>query len=103
MRTLDMLKQLAEQKVAGPTPSFTGLHLAEAIEIIGRELIGRLGLSERLGLGEGRPSLGSKACQHLKARMRANGQGANCKLLVQTWTKLGPRCSLAPLQSLSPH
>jgi len=53
MRTLDMLKQLAEQKAAGPTPSFTELHLAKAIETIGRERIGRLGLSERLGLGEG--------------------------------------------------
>jgi len=48
-----MLKRLAEQKAAGPTPSFTELHLAKAIEIMGRERIGRLGLSERLGLGEG--------------------------------------------------
>jgi hypothetical protein len=53
MRSLGMLKQLAEQKAPGPTPSFSELHLAKAIEIIGRERIGRLGLSERLGLGEG--------------------------------------------------
>ena len=53
MRTLDMLKQLAGQKAAGPTASFTELHLAKAVEIIGRERIGRLGLSERLALGEG--------------------------------------------------
>jgi hypothetical protein len=53
MRTLDVLKQLAEQKAPGPTASFTELHLAKAIEIIGRERVGRLGLSEKLGLGEG--------------------------------------------------
>ena len=44
---------MAQQKAAGPTPSFTELHIAKAIEIIGRKPIGRLGLSERLGLGEG--------------------------------------------------
>jgi len=48
-----MLKQLAEQKAPGPIPSFSELHLAKAIDIIGRERIGRGGLSERLGLGEG--------------------------------------------------
>ena len=53
MRTLDTLTRLARQKAAGPTPSFTELHIAKAIEIIGREPIGRLGLSEKLGLGEG--------------------------------------------------
>ena len=53
MRTLGMLRQLAEQKAAGPTPSFTELHLAKAIEIMGRERVGRIGLSGRLGLGEG--------------------------------------------------
>jgi hypothetical protein len=53
MRSLGILKQLAEQKAPGPTPSFTELHLAKAIEMIGREPIGRIGLSERLGLGEG--------------------------------------------------
>jgi len=53
MRTLDVLKELSEQKAAGPTPSFTELDLAKAIEIVGRERIGRFGLSERLGLGEG--------------------------------------------------
>lgn len=53
MRAFDMLRQLAEEKAAGPTPSFTELHLAKAIEIIGQERIGRCALSERLGLGEG--------------------------------------------------
>jgi hypothetical protein len=53
MRGLGTLKQLAEQKAAGPTPSFTELHLAKAVEIVGREQIGRGELSERLGLGAG--------------------------------------------------
>jgi len=53
MPGLDILKRLVEQKAVGPTASFTELHLAKAIDIIGREPIGRLGLSERLGLGEG--------------------------------------------------
>ncbi len=53
MRPVDVLRHLAGVKAAGPIPSFTELHLAKAIEIIGRERIGRIGLSERLGLGEG--------------------------------------------------
>jgi len=53
MRSLHVLKRLAEQKAAGPTPSFTELHLAKAIEIIGQEAIGRAALSDGLGLGEG--------------------------------------------------
>jgi len=53
MRSLNVLKRLAEQKAAGPTPSFTELHLAKAIEMIGQEAIGRGALSNVLGLGEG--------------------------------------------------
>jgi hypothetical protein len=53
MRSLHVLKRLAEQKAAGPTPSFTELHLAKAIEMIGQEAIGRVALSNGLGLGEG--------------------------------------------------
>lgn len=53
MRALKVLTQLTEEKAAGPAPSFTKLHLAKAIEIIGDERIGRTKLSERLGLGEG--------------------------------------------------
>ena len=41
------------EKAAGPTPLFTQLDLARAIEIIGSEHIGRNKLSTRLGLGEG--------------------------------------------------
>jgi hypothetical protein len=48
-----MLKQLAQQRAAGPTPSFSELQLAKAIEIVGRERIGRGELSERLGTGAG--------------------------------------------------
>jgi hypothetical protein len=75
MRTLGILKRLAEQKAAGPTPSFTEVHIAKAIEIIGRKPIGRLGLSERLGLGEAnsnRPPFGSQTRQSLEARMRVD-------------------------------
>jgi len=48
-----MLKELAMEKAAGPTPSFTQLDLGRAIGIIGSEHIGRNKLSARLGLGEG--------------------------------------------------
>lgn len=41
------------EKSAGPTPLFTQLDLARAIEIIGSEHVGRSKLSTRLGLGEG--------------------------------------------------
>ncbi len=53
MKALKILKELAMEKAAGPTPSFTQLDLARAIEIIGSEHIGRNKLSARLGLGEG--------------------------------------------------
>jgi hypothetical protein len=53
LKALKMLKELAMEKAAGPTPSFTQLDLARAIEIIGSEHIGRNKLSARLGLGEG--------------------------------------------------
>ncbi len=53
MRVLKVLKRLAKEKAAGPASSFTELHLAKAIEIIGGKRIGRTKLSERLGLGEG--------------------------------------------------
>lgn len=53
MPGLDVLERLVKGRAAGPTASFTELHLAEAIDVIGREQIGRLGLSRRLGLGEG--------------------------------------------------
>lgn len=47
------LRELAEEKAAGPVPSFTQLDLARAIEIVGTERIGRSKLSARLALGEG--------------------------------------------------
>jgi len=53
MSALKILRRLAEEKAAGPSPSFTELHLAKAIEIIGEERIGRTKLSERLAIGEG--------------------------------------------------
>ncbi len=53
MKALKTLKELAMEKAAGPTPSFSQLDLGRAIEIIGSEHIGRNKLSARLGLGEG--------------------------------------------------
>jgi len=44
---------MARERAAGPSPSFTELHLAKAVEVIGEKPIGRAGLSERLQLGEG--------------------------------------------------
>jgi hypothetical protein len=41
------------EKAAGPTPLFTQLDLARAIEIIGSKHVGRNKLSTMLGLGEG--------------------------------------------------
>jgi hypothetical protein len=53
LKALEVLKKLAMEKAAGPTPLFTQLDLARAIGIIGSEHIGRNKLSTRLGLGEG--------------------------------------------------
>ena len=53
MKTLHLFRRMARERAAGPSPSFTELHLAKAIEVIGEEPIGRAGLSERLQLGEG--------------------------------------------------
>lgn len=54
MRIIDVFKELARGKVPGPLPSFTELHLAKTIEIIGVEgPTGRKKLSRKLRLGEG--------------------------------------------------
>jgi len=53
LKTLHLFRRMARERAAGPSPSFTELHLAKAIEVIGEEPIGRAGLSERLQLGEG--------------------------------------------------
>jgi len=53
LKALQVLKELATEKAAGPTPLFTQLDLARAIEIIGSEHVGRNKLSMMLGLGEG--------------------------------------------------
>lgn len=44
---------MTRERAAGPSPSFTELHLAKAIEAIGEKPVGRAGLSEKLQLGEG--------------------------------------------------
>jgi len=53
VKAMRALRELAEEKAAGPVPSFTQLDLARAIEIVGTERIGRSKLSARLALGEG--------------------------------------------------
>jgi len=53
MSVVKILRRLTEEKAAGPSPSFTELHLAKAIEIIGEKRIGRTKLSERLDIGQG--------------------------------------------------
>jgi hypothetical protein len=53
LKALRVLNELAMEKAPGPTPSFTQLDLARAIEVIGLEHIGRNKLSARLRLGEG--------------------------------------------------
>jgi hypothetical protein len=108
MRTLGILKRLAEQKAAGPTPSFTEVHIAKAIEIIGRKPIGRLGLSERLGLGEG--TTRTLIDRLLEARL-AKVSKRGCELtesgsliLKDLSSKLGPmtRVTRSPI-TIGPH
>ena len=53
MKTLHLLRRMAKERAAGPSPSFTELHLTKAIEVIGEKPIGRAGLSGKLQLGEG--------------------------------------------------
>lgn len=53
MNVAKTLRRLTEEKAPGPSPSFTELHLAKAIEIIGEKPIGRTKLSEMLAIGEG--------------------------------------------------
>ena len=108
MRSLGILKQLAEQKAPGPIHSFTELHLAKAIEIIGREPIGRIGLSERLGLGEGTTRtlidrlLEAKLAQVSKRGCELTESGSS--ILKDLNSKLGPmaRVSRSPI-TIGPH
>lgn len=108
MRTLDMLKQMSEQKAAGPTPSFTELHLAKAIEIIGRERIGRLGLSERLGLGEGATrTLIDRLLEARLAKISRRGcelTDRGLSIMKRLDSKLGPKVSVSrrPI-TVGPH
>jgi len=53
LKTIELLRRMARERAAGPSPSFTELHLAKAIEVIGEKPVGRAGLSEKLQLGEG--------------------------------------------------
>ncbi|MFQ5712284.1 MAG: DUF4443 domain-containing protein [Candidatus Geothermarchaeales archaeon] len=54
VEAVKILRELAKQKEAGPSPSFTEYHLSKALEIIGgKGPIGRIKLSEKLKLGKG--------------------------------------------------
>jgi len=53
LKALTVLRQLAKEKAPGPPFTFNELHLAKAVEIIGRKTMGRAKLSKELGLGEG--------------------------------------------------
>jgi hypothetical protein len=99
MRALDTLKQLAEQKAPGPNPSFTELHLAKAIEIISEERMGRSGLSERLGLGEGTTrTLIDRLLEARLVKISKRGcelTGSGLSILKELSSKLGPKASVA--------
>jgi Mn-dependent DtxR family transcriptional regulator len=53
-RIISVLKELAHRPSAGPVAAFSYLHVAIVILLVGDEApVGRIGLSKRLGLGEG--------------------------------------------------
>ena len=49
----NLLKKLTKEKAPGPSPSFSEVHIAKAIELIAERPIGRISLSRKLALGEG--------------------------------------------------
>lgn len=53
MKALTVLRRLAKEKAPGPPSTFTELHLAKAVEVIGGKAIGRARLSREISLGEG--------------------------------------------------
>jgi len=53
LKALTSLRRLAKEKAPGPPFTFTELHLARAVEIIGEKAMGRAGLARALSLGEG--------------------------------------------------
>ena len=53
MKALTALRRIAKEKAPGPPSTFTELHLAKAVEIIGEKAMGRAGLARALNLGEG--------------------------------------------------
>ena len=53
MNALETLERIAGKIAPGPLPSFTPAHLLMALEVISRETVGRVRLSNILGLGPG--------------------------------------------------
>jgi predicted transcriptional regulator len=48
-----LLQELAERKIAGPSATLTSIHLALALDTIGRNAVGRAKLAQDLKMGEG--------------------------------------------------
>lgn len=48
-----LLEKIAKEKAPGPAPTFSALHLLQAIELVAEKPIGRAKLSEGLNIGEG--------------------------------------------------
>lgn len=98
MYSLDTLRQLAEQRAAGPSPSFTEFHLATAIEIIGQQRIGRQALSQRLGLGEGATrTLIDRLLEARLAKISRRGcelTRSGLSILRRLTSKLGPKAKV---------
>ena len=54
MRLLDVIERVTRKIAPGPAPSFNEAHVIKALEIIGKYgTVGRIRLSNELGLGEG--------------------------------------------------
>lgn len=76
LKALKVLRQLAKERGLGPPSTFTELHLAKAVEIIGRNALGRAKLSREIGLGEG-------ATRTLISRLTEAGLATSTKLGIQ--------------------
>ncbi|MEM4713025.1 MAG: DUF4443 domain-containing protein [Candidatus Bathyarchaeia archaeon] len=48
-----ILEKIAREKAPGPAPTFSALHLLQAMELVAEKPVGRTKLSEELNIGEG--------------------------------------------------
>ncbi|MEM3617116.1 MAG: DUF4443 domain-containing protein [Candidatus Bathyarchaeia archaeon] len=76
----NLLNKIVSEKVLGPAPTFSALHLLRAIELISEKPVGRGKLAEELRIGEG-------AVRTIINRLRKNGfistSRAGCQLTVK--------------------